>query len=191
VIQSSSASRSVGRGKEDVLGHLAVRNHTNCVDLWRLSKSTQSHQVQLSRLCQKSTYINHRTGIYCFAQTHNVHLRQLLLPEISSNLRNEDQGTDAWHTCTQRPYDHWFTKWMIRTKTVQRWHIHKHPTSSGKKQSNTTKNAIATKHRSPDFCLPPTAIQTKPVIKDKDQQTREWVEMDFSITAQIPEMDFS
>jgi len=44
---------------------------------------------------------------------------------------------------------------------------------------------------SPDFCLPPTAIQTKPVINDKDQQTRQWVEMDFSITALIPEMDFS
>jgi len=38
---------------------------------------------------------------------------------------------------------------------------------------------------------PPTAIQTKPVINDKNQQTREWVEMDFSITAQISEMDFS
>jgi len=63
--------------------------------------------------------------------------------------------------------------------------------SSGKKQSNTTRNAIATKHRSPDFCLPPTAIQIKPVINDKDQQTRKWVEMDFSITAQTSEMDFS
>jgi hypothetical protein len=63
--------------------------------------------------------------------------------------------------------------------------------SLGKKQSNTTKNAIVTKHRSPGFCLPPTAIQTKPVINDKNQQTRHWVEMDFSITAQIPEMDFS
>jgi hypothetical protein len=63
--------------------------------------------------------------------------------------------------------------------------------SSGKKQLNTTKNVIATKHRSQGFCLPPTAIQTKPVINDKDQQTRQWVEMDFSITAQISEMDFS
>jgi len=35
---------------------------------------------------------------------------------------------------------------------------------------------------SPAICLPPTAIQTKPVINDKDQQTRELVEMVFSIT---------
>ena len=34
-------------------------------------------------------------------------------------------------------------------------------------------------------------IQTKPVINDKNQQTREWVEIDFSVTAQIPEMDFA
>jgi hypothetical protein len=47
---------------------------------------------------QKSTYINHRTGIYCFARTHKVHLRRLFLPEVSYNLRNQDQGTDAWHT---------------------------------------------------------------------------------------------
>ena len=95
------------------------------------------------------------------------------------------------HTCTQRPYDHWLTKRIIRTNTAQRWHIHKHPTSSGKKQSSTTKNAIAAKHRSPGFCLPPTAIQTKPVVNDKEQQTRELVEMVFSITAQISEMDIS
>jgi hypothetical protein len=63
--------------------------------------------------------------------------------------------------------------------------------SSGKNQSNTIKNAIASQHRSPDFCLPPTAIQTKPVINDKNQQTMEPVEMDFSMTAQIREMDFS
>ena len=51
--------------------------------------------------------------------------------------------------------------------------------------------AIATKHRPPGFCLPPTAIQTKPVINDKDQQARELVEIVFSITAQTSEMDFS
>jgi hypothetical protein len=96
-----------------------------------------------------------------------VHIWQLLLPEVSYNLRNQDQGTDAWHT--HAPNGHTITD----------------------SQSNTTTNAIATKHRSPGFCLPPTAIQTKSVINDKDQQTREWVEMDFSITAQIPEMDFS
>jgi hypothetical protein len=38
---------------------------------------------------------------------------------------------------------------------------------------------------------PSTAIQTKPVINDKNQQTREWVDMGLSITAQISERDFS
>jgi len=42
--------------------------------------------------------------------------------------------------------------------------------NSGKKQSNTTKNAIAAKYQSPGFCLPPTAIQTKPVNNENDQQ---------------------
>jgi hypothetical protein len=37
---------------------------------------------------------------------------------------------------------------------------------------------------------PPTAIWRKPDINDKEQQTMEPVEMDFS-TAQIPEIDFS
>jgi len=48
----------------------------------------------------KSTYINHRTGVYCFAQTHEVHLRQPLLPEVSYNLRNQADGTNAWRTHT-------------------------------------------------------------------------------------------
>ena len=59
--------------------------------------------------------------------------------------------------------------------------FHKHPTSSGKKQSDTTKIEIAPKHRSPGFCLPPTAIETKPVINDRDQQTWQWVKMDWTI----------
>jgi len=38
VRKRSSSSRSVERGW-DMLGHLAKMNHTNCVDLWTLSKS--------------------------------------------------------------------------------------------------------------------------------------------------------
>jgi len=88
------------------------------------------------------------------------------------------------------------SKWY-RQILCKRWYIHKHPTSSGKKQSNTIENAIATKNWKPTYSCqaptpsPPTAIQTKPVINDKDQQTREWVEIDISITAQILEMDIS
>jgi hypothetical protein len=37
----------------------------------------------------------------------------------------------------------------------------------------------------------PTAIRTKSVIDDKQQETRERVEMDFSITALLIEMNFS
>ena len=50
-------------------------------------------------------------------------------------------------------------------------------------------------HRRLLFCpnsqSPPTAIWRKPDINDKEQQTMEPVEMDFSMTAQIREMDCS
>ena len=87
--------------------------------------------------------------------------------------RNRDQSTDTWHTHTRNGHTTTDSPRAWYGQRLQRYYIHKHPMSSGKKQSNNTKNLIATKHRSLDFCLPLTAIQTKPVIKDKDRQTRE------------------
>ena len=75
------------------------------------------------------------------------------------------------------------TKQTMRTNTMQRWYIHKHPTRLGKKQSNTTKNAIASKHQTPGLPSPPTAIWRNADINDKEQQTMEPVKMDFSMTA--------
>jgi hypothetical protein len=40
----------------------------------------------------KPVYINHRTCGKCFARIHQDH------SEVSYNLRDQDQGTDAWHT---------------------------------------------------------------------------------------------
>ena len=54
-------NRLLGRGWEDIMGYLAMGNHTNCVDLSRLSKSVQSHQVQLCRLYLKSPHISTTT----------------------------------------------------------------------------------------------------------------------------------
>jgi len=92
-------------------------------------------------------------------------------PYTASNHQIQTWWQSSW---LPRPLnDHWFTQQMIRTKSVERWYIHTHPLCLMEKRSNNAKNAIATKHWSPSFWLPPTAIQTQPVINDKDQLTRE------------------
>jgi len=43
--KSSSGSRSIGTEWEDVIGYQAVRNHTNCVDLWKLGKRAWDQEL--------------------------------------------------------------------------------------------------------------------------------------------------
>lgn len=133
-----------------------------------------------------------------------THMRPTAIPSVI--LRHTTKPFEFEHSGSRTTYDfapphahcnNGSNKQMIPTNTVQWWYTCKHSTSWLKKQSHTGKNERPTKARSPGYSYqaptnstPPT-IQTKPVINDKEQQAREWVEMDRAQTAQVPEMDFS
>jgi len=84
-----------------------------------------------------------------------------------------------------------YLQWSIEFRGLQSTPQHTPNNDISNRRSNWEMTMMASKHRTPGLPSPPTAIWRKPDINDKKQQTMEPVEMDLSITAQIPQMDIT
>jgi len=89
VRKSGSGSRSVGRGSADMKRYPAVRNRTNCVDLWKLGKSAWEQELGKINCVFRIMrwYLSTRGVSQIYTPHCLVHLRYLCTPRRSVRFR--------------------------------------------------------------------------------------------------------